>query len=53
MNTRSALEYTTFVPAQLLRNWYEQRPSNQGNLDSNVRRKVGSVYYTVLDLVLI
>jgi hypothetical protein len=34
MNTRSR-EYTLFAPTQLLRNWCEQRPSNQGDLDSN------------------
>jgi hypothetical protein len=35
MNTRSAREYTMFAPAQLLRNWRDQRPSNQGVLDLN------------------
>jgi hypothetical protein len=41
MNTRSAREYTMFEPAQLLRNWREQRPINKGDLDSNVVREVG------------
>jgi hypothetical protein len=36
MNTRSACEYTMFAPAQRLRNWLDQRPSNQGDLDSSV-----------------
>jgi hypothetical protein len=36
MNTRSAREYAMLSPAQLLRNWREQRPSNQGDLDSSV-----------------
>jgi hypothetical protein len=35
MNTRSAREYTMFAPAQLLRNWSEQWPSNQYDLDSS------------------
>jgi hypothetical protein len=35
MNTRSARKYTIFAPAQLLRNWLEQRPSNQGDLASD------------------
>jgi hypothetical protein len=34
MNTRSARENTIFEPAQVLRNWREHRPSNQGDLDS-------------------
>jgi hypothetical protein len=32
----SARKYTMFSSTQLLRNWREQRPSNQGDLDSNV-----------------
>jgi hypothetical protein len=35
MNTRSAREYTMFPPAELLRNWREQRPSNYGDLDED------------------
>jgi hypothetical protein len=46
MITRSAHEYTIFTPAQLLRKWREQRPSNQGVLDSSVTGEVGRVYYT-------
>jgi hypothetical protein len=53
VNTRSSRAYTLFVPAQLLRNWHEQRPSNQGYLDSSVTGKVGRVYYTGVDLILI
>jgi hypothetical protein len=30
---RIAREYSMFVPAQLLRIWREQRPSNQGELE--------------------
>jgi hypothetical protein len=36
MNTRSAREYTMFAPEHLLRNWREQRPSNQSGRNSNV-----------------
>jgi hypothetical protein len=46
MNTRYALEYTMFAPAQFLRNWREQRPCIQGDLDSRVSVEVGRVYYT-------
>jgi hypothetical protein len=42
-----------FAPAQLLSNWLEQRPSNQGDLDLSVTGVVGRVYYTGLDLILI
>jgi hypothetical protein len=52
-NTRSAREYTTFAPAQLLRNWREQRPSNRGDIDSTVTVEIGRVYYTGVDLLLI
>jgi hypothetical protein len=41
MNTRFAREYTMFAPAQLLRNWGEQLPSNQGDLDSSVMGRLG------------
>jgi hypothetical protein len=33
---RSAREYTMFAPAQLLRNWRDQRPSNQNDIDSRL-----------------
>jgi hypothetical protein len=33
MCTCSAREYTMFTPAHLLCDWYEQWPSNQGDLD--------------------
>jgi hypothetical protein len=46
MSTRSAREYAMFAPPQLLRNWREQRPSNQGDLDWSVVGEVGRVYYT-------
>jgi hypothetical protein len=47
-----AREYTMFAPAQLLRNWSEQRPSNKDDLDSSVTGEVGRVYYTGVDLLL-
>jgi hypothetical protein len=49
----SAREYTMFTPAQLLRNWREQRPSNNGDLDLTVTGDVGIVYYTGVDLILV
>jgi hypothetical protein len=36
MNNFSVREYTMSAPAQLLRNWLETRPNNQGDLDSIV-----------------
>jgi hypothetical protein len=45
MNTRSAREYTMFVPTQVLRNWRKQRPNNMGDFDSSVTGEVGRVYY--------
>jgi hypothetical protein len=39
-------EHTMFGPAQLLRTWREQRPSNKGDLNSNVTREIGRVFYT-------
>jgi hypothetical protein len=53
MNTRSAREYTIFAPAQFLRNWCRQRPSNRNDLDSSVTREVGRVYDTGVDLLMI
>jgi hypothetical protein len=53
MNTSSAREYTMFAPSQLLRNWCEQRPSKNSDLDSSVSGEVGRVYYTGVDLLLI
>jgi hypothetical protein len=49
----SACEYTMFARAQLLRNWCEQRPSSQGDLDSSVAVEIGRVYYAGVDLLLI
>jgi hypothetical protein len=40
-HTHSTREYTIFAPAQLLRNWREQRPSNQDDLDSVSRGRLG------------
>jgi hypothetical protein len=48
MNTRSALEFTMFAPAHLLRNWREQRLSNKGDLDSSVTGVAWRVHYTGL-----
>jgi hypothetical protein len=36
MNTCSAHQYTMDAPAQILRNWREQRPSSQGDVKPNV-----------------
>jgi hypothetical protein len=41
------------LPSHLLSNWREQRPSNQGDLDSSVTGEVGRVYYTGVDLLMI
>jgi hypothetical protein len=51
MNTRSVTEHTIFEFVQLLRNWREQRPSNQGDLTRHGGG--GKVYYTGVDLLLI
>jgi hypothetical protein len=45
MNTHSIREYFMFEPAQLMRNWREQRPSNQGGLDPSVTREDGSLLH--------
>jgi hypothetical protein len=50
-NASSAFAYTMFAPAQLLRKWHDQRPSDQGDLASNVIQDVGRVYYTETDLL--
>jgi hypothetical protein len=42
-----------FTPAQLWRNWREQRPSNEGDLDSGVTGDVWRVYYMGVDLILL
>jgi hypothetical protein len=39
--------------AQILRNWRGQRPSNQGDLESNVTGEVGRECYTGVGLLLI
>jgi hypothetical protein len=36
INTCYAHEYTMLAPAQLWRNWWDGRPSNQADIDSNV-----------------
>jgi hypothetical protein len=53
MNTHSALEYTMFAPAQLLRNWHEQQPSNKADLDSTVMGSLGESITWGVDLLLI
>jgi hypothetical protein len=45
--------HVLFALAQLLRNWREQRPSNEGDLYSSVTGEVGRVCYTWVDLLLI
>jgi hypothetical protein len=40
-HTRSAREYT-----MLLRNWWQQQPSNQSDIDWRVAREVGKFNYT-------
>jgi hypothetical protein len=45
MNTRCARGYNILAPAQPLRSWREQRPSNHGEIDSSVTGEVGRVYY--------
>jgi hypothetical protein len=37
-------EHTPFAPTQLLRNSRQQQPSNQGDTDSCVTRKVEAVH---------
>jgi hypothetical protein len=46
MNAPSAREKTMFGHEQFLRNWRQQRPSNQGEIDSSIRLEVGIIYYT-------
>jgi hypothetical protein len=46
-------KYIMFAPAQLLRTWREQRPSNKSDLDSSATGEVGKVYYMGVDLLLI
>lgn len=46
MNICSAREYTMFGSAQFWRNWYEQRPSNKGDLGSGATGEVLRVYDT-------
>jgi hypothetical protein len=41
MNTCSAHECTMFAPAQLLRSWCEQRPSNKNDLGSSDMQEAG------------
>jgi len=42
-----------FASAQLLRNWLEQRPSNQGDFDLSAMEYVWRVSYKGVDQVLI
>jgi hypothetical protein len=35
-----------FAPEQLLRNWYEWRPSNEGNFDPSDTDVGGRAYHT-------
>jgi hypothetical protein len=52
-NARSASKYTMFAPTQLLRNWSQQRPSNQVVHDSSVVWEARRVYYTTVHLLVI
>jgi hypothetical protein len=45
-------EYAMFTPAQLLHNWPQQWPSNQGDLDSSVVGRLGH-WERGVDLILI
>jgi hypothetical protein len=38
-----------FTSVQLLNNWHEHWPSNQGEFDFGVMMAVGTEYYTVVD----
>jgi hypothetical protein len=53
MNTRSTREYNLLAPAQLLRSWREQWPSNQDDLDLSATGEAGRVCYAGVDLLLI
>jgi hypothetical protein len=46
MNTRTAREYTMSEPAQFLRNWREQRPSNYSGIDRVSRWWLGESVVT-------
>jgi hypothetical protein len=41
----SALQCIMLSPTGLLRNWQEEQPSYQGDIDSSITRKVGQVHY--------
>lgn len=43
MNTFSSREYSPLAPAEVLRNWGEQQPSNQSDIDGSVTEKAGTV----------
>jgi hypothetical protein len=45
MNARYAPKYAMVARARLLRNWYEQRPANQSDLDWSVTAEVGRLFY--------
>jgi hypothetical protein len=46
-------EFNIAIRLVVLRKWREQRPSNQGDLDSSVTGEAGRIYYTGVDLLLI
>jgi hypothetical protein len=50
---RDVRVYTVLATTQLLRNWREQRPRNQRDLDCSVKGEVGTVYCIGLLLTLI
>lgn len=35
------VQFSAFTPAKLLCNWHEQRPSNEGDLDSSGTERLG------------
>jgi hypothetical protein len=45
MNTYSTRVYIMSAPAQLLRNWDEQWPSNHGDLDFGVTERLGDLLH--------
>jgi hypothetical protein len=44
MNTNFIQEHTLLVSAELVRNWREQKPSNQSDIDCRVMTEVGRVH---------
>jgi hypothetical protein len=51
--TRSPVEWTMIAPVQLLRKWYEERPSIKSDPNSSVTELVGRMSYAGVVLLLI